>query len=250
MISVQDITKTYRYDILKKPKRVLNGVSFEVNEGDLFGFIGPNGAGKSTTIKLILGLLKKEKGTISVLGSEKLTTTEQQQIGYLPEHPYFYDYLTGHELLAFYGALFGLRKDALESRIQELYTELAIDPQWANTPLKTYSKGMVQKIGLAQAIINKPKLLILDEPMSGLDPVARKQVRDLLLKLNAQGTTIFYSSHVLSDVETISNRVALLIDGVVRASGTIDELLNNGTESDSRKTLEELLLQEVSNVGN
>ncbi|MGL1900858.1 MAG: ABC transporter ATP-binding protein [Fibrobacterales bacterium] len=246
MIEIKDLRKTWKQDLFKKPHEVLKGVTFSVHKGDLFGFIGPNGAGKSTTIKSLLGLIRYDSGIATLFGEKTFSKSVAQQVGYLPEHPYFYSYLTGRELLAFYAELHGIGLNDRNDRITEVAAELHIGDHWIDTPLKTYSKGMVQKIGIAQAILHKPSLLILDEPMSGLDPVARRLVRDLLVTLNQQGTTIFYSSHILHDVESVSNRIALLVDGTVRAAGTISDLIDKTT---SRNSLEELLLQEVSSIG-
>ncbi|MGL1934569.1 MAG: ABC transporter ATP-binding protein [Fibrobacterales bacterium] len=246
MIEVKDLRKTWKQDLFKKPREVLKGVSFSVHKGDLFGFIGPNGAGKSTTIKSLLGLIRYDSGNATLLGEETYSKSVAAQVGYLPEHPYFYSYLTGRELLNFYGELHGMNSDQRKKSIALVAEQLHIGDHWIDTPLKTYSKGMVQKVGLAQAILHKPSLLILDEPMSGLDPVARRLVRDLLVNLNKKGTTIFYSSHILHDVESISNRIALLVDGTIRATGSVEDLIDKTT---SRNSLEELLLQEVSSNG-
>ncbi|HSQ40925.1 MAG TPA: ABC transporter ATP-binding protein, partial [Fibrobacteraceae bacterium] len=196
----------------------------DVREGEIFGFIGPNGAGKSTTIKILVGLLRPTSGDVSVLSHSPRDPEARRGLGFLPEQPYFYDYLTGYELLCFYGTLSGLRGTELKQHIQWALQLLHADHDWIHRRLRTYSKGMMQRVGLAQAILARPRLLILDEPMSGLDPLGRRDVREAILSLNREGCTIFYSSHVLSDVESISHRVAMVIDGAIVRQGTIEEV--------------------------
>lgn len=209
-----------------KEKQAVRNLNLEVQEGDIYGFVGPNGAGKSTTIKILLGLLKKTSGQFKLLGHTDGGVLSRQDIGYLPEHPYFYDYLSGRELLLFYGKLLGLNGSELESRIDWALEMVHANQDWVDSKLRSYSKGMMQRVGLAQAILNKPKLLILDEPMSGLDPVGRRDVRNTILELNKQGTTVFYSSHVLSDVEAISTKIGIIIGGQMRKQGSVDDILN------------------------
>jgi len=224
MIEIAGLSKTYRTGFLMKPKCALQDINLQIREGEVYGFIGPNGAGKSTTIKILTGLLRPSAGTVSVLGYKPQDPRSREQLGYLPEHPYFYDYLTGYELLKFYGSLSGLRGNLLEERITWALELLHANHDWAHRRLRTYSKGMMQRMGLAQAILAKPKLLILDEPMSGLDPLGRRDVREAILALNREGCTIFYSSHVLSDVESISHRVAMIVDGRIVREGTVEQV--------------------------
>ena len=231
MIEIKGLSKIYRTGFLMKPKLALTSVDLSVQEGEIFGFIGPNGAGKSTTIKILTGLLRKSAGLVSVMGKDPSDAASRRDLGYLPEQPYFYDYLTGRELLRFYGSLSGLKGKLLDDRIDWALTLLHANHDWADRRLRTYSKGMMQRVGLAQAILAKPKLLILDEPMSGLDPLGRRDVREAILALNREGTTVFYSSHVLSDVETISHRVAMVVDGRIVHQGTVDQVTGGqGTE--------------------
>jgi ABC-2 type transport system ATP-binding protein len=231
MIQVQDLAKTYRIGFWMKKVEALRGVSFEVRPGDLFGFIGPNGAGKSTTIKILLGLLKADAGAATLMGQPAGTPSSRAQVGFLPEQPYFYDYLTGSEFLWFYGQLSGLSWKALKTRVDEVADMTGLKPEARHRKLRTYSKGMLQRIGLAQALLSKPKLLVLDEPMSGLDPLGRRDVRELLKSLHAQGITVFYSSHVLSDVEAICTRLAMVVDGKIARHGTVDEVLAGEAEN-------------------
>ncbi|MCL4102602.1 MULTISPECIES: ABC transporter ATP-binding protein [unclassified Fibrobacter] len=224
MIKIENLHKTYRSGFLMKPKLALKDVSFSVEPGQVYGFIGPNGAGKSTTIKVLTGLLNFDSGTVLVNGISPRDVKSRTFLGYSPEQPYFYDYLTGRELLKFYGKLVGLDGVELDKRIQWALELLHADKDWIDRRLRSYSKGMMQRVGIAQAILGKPKLLILDEPMSGLDPMGRRDVRGAIQQLNQDGVTIFYSSHLLSDVESISHRVAMIVDGKIVREGTVDEI--------------------------
>jgi ABC-2 type transport system ATP-binding protein len=230
MIQVEDLRKTYRIGFWRKSVEALRGVSFEVKEGDLFGFIGPNGAGKSTAIKVLLGLLKADSGTAALMGRQAGTPASREGVGFLPEQPYFYDYLSGREFLHFYGRLSGLKGTDLKKRIDEVAQLAGIKPDAMDRKLRTYSKGMLQRAGLAQALLSRPRLVVLDEPMSGLDPLGRRDVRLLLQNLHAQGITVFYSSHVLSDVEAICTRLAMVVNGQIRRQGTVEQVLEGEAE--------------------
>lgn len=227
MIQIEHLHKTYRSGFLMKPKLALKDVSLHVEPGQIYGFIGPNGAGKSTTIKVLTGLLNFDSGKVLVNGISPRDVKSRRFIGYSPEQPYFYDYLTGRELLQFYGKLVGLEGNLLNERITWALRLLHADKDWIDRRLRSYSKGMMQRVGIAQAILGKPKLLILDEPMSGLDPMGRRDVREAILELNRDGVTIFYSSHLLSDVESISHRVAMIVDGRIVREGTVDEITDS-----------------------
>lgn len=224
MIEIENLQKTYRSGFLMKSKLALKGVSFHVEAGQVYGFIGPNGAGKSTTIKVLTGLLNYDSGKVLVNGVSPRDVKSRTFLGYSPEQPYFYDYLTGRELLQFYGKLVGLSGAELNSRIDWALALLHADKDWIDRRLRSYSKGMMQRVGIAQSILGKPKLLILDEPMSGLDPMGRRDVREAIQQLNKDGVTIFYSSHLLSDVESISHKVAMIVDGKIVREGTVDEI--------------------------
>lgn len=227
MIQIENLHKTYRSGFLMKPKLALKDVSLHVAPGQVYGFIGPNGAGKSTTIKVLTGLLNFDSGKVLVNGVSPRQVKSREFIGYSPEQPYFYDYLTGRELLKFYGRLVGLEGSLLNSRIQWALELVHADKDWIDRRLRSYSKGMMQRVGIAQSILSKPKLLILDEPMSGLDPMGRRDVREAIQELNRDGVTIFYSSHLLSDVESISHRVAMIVDGKIVREGTVDEITDS-----------------------
>jgi ABC-2 type transport system ATP-binding protein len=231
MIQVEDLRKTYRIGFWRKSVDALRGVSLEVKDGDLYGFIGPNGAGKSTTIKILLGLLKPDGGRATLMGRTAGTPRSREHVGFLPEHPYFYDYLSGREFLWFYGQLSGLGWGDLKKRVDEVADLVSMRPEAMDRKLRTYSKGMLQRIGLAQALLSRPRLVILDEPMSGLDPLGRRDVRNLLKSLHAQGITVFYSSHVLGDVEAICTRLAMVVDGQIRRQGTVAQVLEGEAEN-------------------
>jgi ABC-2 type transport system ATP-binding protein len=204
----------------------LRQCSLTVQPGETFGLLGPNGAGKTTLLKILLGIIRPSEGKATVLGHPVGDRTVKQRLGYLPENPYFYDYLTGRELLQYTAGLFGLSRTEERRRIADLLDLVGLDPKAIyKKPLKKYSKGMLQRVGLAQALINDPELVFLDEPMSGLDPTGRFRVREVILSLKEQGKTIFFNSHVLSDVETICDRVAILDQGNLLCVGTLDELL-------------------------
>lgn len=246
MISVRDLQKTYRIGFFRKAVAALRGVTLTVGEGELFGFIGPNGAGKSTTIKVLLGLLFADQGEAELMGCPAGSAASRREVGYLPEQPYFYDYLTGAEFLRFYGNLSGIGGSELRKNLGESCERTGVKDEWLERKLRTYSKGMLQRIGLAQALLSKPKLVILDEPMSGLDPLGRREVRNLLRALHQEGVTVFYSSHVLSDVEAICTRLAMVVDGTLRRQGTVDEVLS-GEKETYWVTLEKPLATPVPN---
>ena len=223
-ITIKDLCKEYRVGFLRKRVRVLSDLSLNVGEGEVFGYLGPNGAGKTTTLKLLMDLLRPTSGEVRILGQPAGDVQTKRQVGFLPEQPNFYEYLTGRELLSFYGQLLGLRRSDRRERIATLARELRIDAA-LDLPLRKYSKGMLQRIGLAQALLNDPKLVLLDEPMSGLDPIGRREVRDLLLRLKSEGRTVFFSSHIIPDVEVVCDRVGILVGGRLVARGPLDEML-------------------------
>ncbi len=225
-IVVDSLTKTYKpmWPWLKEAT-VLSAISFSVGKGEIFGFLGHNGAGKTTTMKILMGLLRATSGRVELLGVPATDVAVHSSIGYLPEAPYFYDYLTAEEFLHFYGRLAGLSRGALQERVPQLLVRVGL-VEAQGRQLRKFSKGMLQRIGLAQALIHDPELVILDEPMSGLDPIGRKEVRDLILSLRDQGKTVFFSTHIVSDVEMICDRVGILAKGKMLASGRIEDLVN------------------------
>jgi len=224
MIVCEQLTKQFTVGLRQRTVTALQGLDLEVNAGEIFGFLGPNGAGKTTTMKILMGLIYPTSGQARLFGKPLGDVNVKQRIGFLPESPYFYDYLTADEFLLFYGQLFGMPRAELTHRIDELLSLVGLAKS-RSMRLRRFSKGMLQRVGLAQALINDPQLVILDEPMSGLDPIGRKEVRDLILHLKESGKTVFFSSHILSDVETICNRVGILVRGRLRDVGSVEELL-------------------------
>ena len=224
VIETKNLTKEYRVGFWQKRVQVLSDLNLSVGQGEIFGYLGPNGAGKTTTLKLLMGLVEPTSGEARILGQPLGDVGIKQQVGFLPEQPYFYEYLTGRELLNFYGQLVGLDRFDRRERVHKLASQLRIESA-LDLPLRKYSKGMLQRIGLAQALLNDPKLVLLDEPMSGLDPIGRRQVRDLLLGLKEDGKTVFFSSHIIPDVEMVCDRVGILVSGRLVASGSLDDLL-------------------------
>jgi ABC-2 type transport system ATP-binding protein len=223
-IEVTDLRKTYRTPFQRKKVEALRGVTFEVERGHIFGFVGPNGAGKTTTIRTLMGLIRPTSGHAKLLGHPLPSRLARGKLGFLPEAPYFYDYLTVAELLDLAGRLCGVPADVRKRRADELIERVGLGRARGQN-LKKFSKGMLQRAGLAQALMNDPELVVLDEPMSGLDPIGRKEVRDLILELRDQGKTVFFSTHILSDVEAITDRVAIIARGQLQAAGTPRELV-------------------------
>lgn len=226
-IAISGLTKTYRTGFwLNKVVSPLKDFSLTVARGETFGLLGPNGAGKTTTIKCLLGIVEPTSGRGTLLGKPLGDRSIKQRVGYLPENPYFYDYLTAWEFLYFAGKVFRLSDSLLKERIPQLLELVGLSIDTARKKqLRTYSKGMLQRTGMAQALINDPELVFLDEPMSGLDPMGRYQMREIILSLKQQGKTVFFNSHILGDVEVICNRVGLMVGGKLVQQGTLDELL-------------------------
>jgi len=228
-IDVHDLTKTYRTPFTRRKVEALRGVTFSVERGQIFGFIGPNGAGKTTTIRTLMGLVRPTGGRATLLGHALPSRAAREKIGFLPEAPYFYDYLDVGELCDLAGRLFGLAPRVRAQRADELIEKVGLG-QARGQSLKKFSKGMLQRAGLAQALMNDPELVVLDEPMSGLDPIGRKEVRDLILELRDRGKTVFFSTHILSDVEAITDRVAIIARGQLQAHGTPAELVSRSVQ--------------------
>lgn len=229
VIKTVNLTKVFKAGFRGKNATALEGLNLEVNEGEIFGFLGPNGAGKTTTIKILMGLIYPTTGNAWILDKEVTDIEVKNRIGFLPEQPYFYDYLTSTEFLSFYGQLFGLKGDKLRTRMNDLLTLVGLEGA-ANIQLRKFSKGMLQRIGIAQALINRPDLIVLDEPMSGLDPVGRKEIRDIILRLKDDGKTVFFSTHIIPDVEMICDRVGILMKGELVNVGRLDEIINAGVK--------------------
>ena len=231
IVEIENLTKDYEVGFWRKRKvRALDGLTLQVNEGEIFGFLGANGAGKTTTLKLLMRLMFPTGGNARILGHDIADITMHNQIGYLPENPYFYDYLTAREFLDYCGQLFGSAKPARKQRTAELLAQVNLDKKSWDVQLRKFSKGMLQRVGLAQALVNDPAIVFLDEPMSGLDPVGRREVRDLIAGLRQEGKTVFMNSHSLSDIEVLCDRVAILKRGRLAHVGHLDELRSRAGE--------------------
>jgi ABC-2 type transport system ATP-binding protein len=228
-VKIENLTKDYELGFLRKRKvRALNGLSITVNRGEIFGFLGANGAGKTTTLKLLMRLIFPTAGSAQILGHDIADVSMHQRIGYLPENPYFYDYLTAREFLDYCGELFGLDRTKRSHRTEEMMTRVGLEKKSWDRQMRKFSKGMLQRVGLAQALINDPEVVFLDEPMSGLDPIGRREVRDLIASLKQDGKTVFMSSHILSDIEVLCDRVAILKRGSLAHVGNLQELEQGG----------------------
>ena len=224
-IQIENLTKDYPFGFLHlKTKRSLEGLTMQVEDGEVFGFLGPNGAGKSTTIKLLVGLIFPTAGDARILGKPISDISMHQDIGYLPEQPYFYDYLTAAELLDYFARFHNLRESDRRERVDRMLKKVGLETA-RKIQLRKYSKGMLQRVGLAQAILHDPKVVILDEPMSGLDPLGRREVRDIILELKREGRTVLFSTHILSDAEMLCDRVGVIAGGKLRGVGAPDEIV-------------------------
>ena len=224
-IRTEALTKNYTVGFWRpRPYRALDGLTLEVGQGEVFGFLGPNGAGKTTTLKLLMQLIFPTSGRAEILGRPVGDVDVKRRIGYLPENPYFYDHLTAEELLEYFGALFGYSAAERRRRASALLDQVGIGAE-RRLQLRKFSKGMLQRVGIAQALVNEPDVVFFDEPMSGLDPLGRREIRHLILQLRDRGCTVFFSSHVLSDAEALCNRVAIVAGGKLVADGQLSELL-------------------------
>ena len=225
-IEIKNLTKQYPVPLKREAVNAVDNLSLTVEEGETFGFLGANGAGKTTTIKILLGLIYPTAGDANVLGAPAGDIAIKNQIAYLPESPYFYEHMTAREVITFYAQLFGMKGNAARDRAAELVDFVGLGGKSdVNKRINEFSKGMRQRVGIAQSLINNPKILFYDEPTSGLDAIARRDIRDLMLQLKAQGKTMFLSSHQLEDVEAVCNRVSIIHKGVLRTLGTVDDLL-------------------------
>jgi ABC-2 type transport system ATP-binding protein len=242
MISIQGVSKEFKEGISGKRVTALEDLNLEIRQGEVFGFLGPNGAGKSTTIKILMNLIFPDRGTASIAGTPVHHPEARKRVGYLPENPYFYDYLNAEELLWFGGRTAGMTSQAIRERSDILLNKVNLHSA-RKRPLRSYSKGMVQRAGLALALIHGPDVVILDEPMSGLDPLGRKMVGDLIVDLREQGKTVFFSSHILNDIERFSDRAGIIIGGRLRLVERVDHLMKGAI------SLEDVFLREVRAAG-
>ncbi|MGI8467293.1 MAG: ATP-binding cassette domain-containing protein [Pyrinomonadaceae bacterium] len=254
VVEIENLTKDYEVGFWKKRKvRALDNLNLQVAGGQIFGFLGGNGAGKTTTIKILMSLLFPSSGAARILGADISDVKMHEKIGYCPENPYFYDYLTARELMNYFGELFGIGAGDRKTRTEELLTKVGLDEKDWNKQLRKFSKGMLQRVGLAQALINEPEIVFLDEPMSGLDPIGRREIRELIADLRTHGTTVFMSTHILSDIEVLCDRVAILRGGKLAATGNLDELLvqsgkSQGFEINVKNVSAEVLKAEISAI--
>jgi len=230
-VEIDSLSKDYETGFWRKKKvRALDKLTLNVRPGQIFGFLGGNGAGKTTTIKLLMRLMFPTEGTAQILGRSIDDVDMHASIGYCPENPYFYDYLTASELMDYFGRLFGYDSTKRKKRSEELLTAVGLTPPEWKRQLRKYSKGMLQRVGIAQALINDPEIVFLDEPMSGLDPVGRREIRELIASLRDKGVTVFMSTHILSDIEALCDEVAILRGGKLAASGDLNDLLSKQGE--------------------
>jgi ABC-2 type transport system ATP-binding protein len=242
MIKFADISKEFKEGVTARKVKALENLSLEIEQGQIFGFLGPNGAGKSTAIKILLNFIFPDSGQATIMDRNVADKNVRSFVGYLPENPYFYDYLSAEELLWFGGKVSGMDKRDILERTKLLLDKVQLSDA-RKRPLRTYSKGMVQRAGLALALIHNPAVVILDEPMSGLDPIGRKMVGDIILELKKEGKTVFFSSHILSDVERFCDRVGIIVGGRLRLVSSVADVLKLGD------TLEDVFLREVHAVG-
>jgi ABC-2 type transport system ATP-binding protein len=226
-IEIKNLIKRYRNLLTREWVNAVNDISLDVHQGEIFGFLGPNGAGKTTTIKALIGLIFPDSGDIKVLGQAPGNNAVKAKISYLPESPYFYEHMSAKEIIIFYASLFGLDHNERNKRADYLIDLVGLTSA-GNKPLRAFSKGMLQRVGIAQSLINDPKILFFDEPTSGLDPIAHRDIRDLILHLRTEGRTLFLSSHQLSDVEMVCDRVSILYRGKIRKMGRVDDLVLGG----------------------
>jgi len=223
-IEILGLEKTYMVGFWRKrPKRALHPLHLKVEDGEIFGFLGPNGAGKTTTLKMLMGLVFPTAGSARILGKDWTDPEVKAQIGFLPEQPYFYDYLTAHELLDYFGQLSGIPGKDRKAKVEEMLHRVGLNDV-KGMQLRKFSKGMLQRVGIAQAILHDPKVVFFDEPMSGLDPLGRREVRDLMEQLKQEGKTVFFSTHILSDAEALCDRVAIIHKGELRGEGAVEDL--------------------------
>src|SRR5271156_3211748 len=256
-IEILGLTKDFPVGFWRqRMRRSLDNLTFQVEDGEVFGFLGPNGAGKTTTLKLLMGLIFPTAGTAHVRGRSIDDIAMHREIGFLPEQPYFYDYLTGRELLDYYARFFGYTPAERRERVARFLERVGLSDA-ANVQLRKFSKGMLQRVGIAQAILHDPQVVFLDEPMSGLDPVGRREVRDIILDLKRQGRTVFFSTHILSDAEMLCDRVAVLVEGKLRGVGSPGEIVSMEVqgmeilfEVGKEQTLPPNIAARAKNIGN
>ncbi len=236
MIEIKNVTKTFG------ERHAVKNLSLSIDKGEVFGFLGPNGAGKTTTMKMILGLLRPSKGSITLFGERAGTLAARSKIGFLPEFAHYYQHLTGREFLHFVGEIFGLSKSEIDKRSKRLLKLVNLPTEAHDRQVHTYSKGMQQRIGMAQALMNDPDVLFLDEPMSGLDPIGRREMKNIIIEMKHTGKTIFFNSHILADAQEICDKVGIIHLGSLLVSGKTNEIIPTG------KTLEDVFVETITNA--
>ena len=247
VVQIDNIRKVFRVGFWGRRVTAVDQLSLDVRRGEVFGFLGPNGAGKTTTLKMLMGLIYPTSGQARIFGHAVGDPAAKAKLGFLPESPYFYDYLTSREFLSFYGHLFGLWGGALNKRVDELL-DLVGMTHARDLQLRKFSKGMLQRVGIAQALINDPELVVLDEPMSGLDPIGRKEVRDLIFRLKETGKTVMFSSHILHDAELLCDRVAMIMKGRLVACGPVTELIEQGATHQVEMVVDQLTAEGLEHL--
>ena len=247
VVQIEAIRKVFRVGFWGRRVTAVDQVSLDVRRGEVFGFLGPNGAGKTTTLKMLMGLIYPTSGQARIFGYPVGDPAAKAKLGFLPESPYFYDYLTSREFLSFYGHLFGLWGAALNKRVDALL-DLVGMTHARDLQLCKFSKGMLQRVGIAQALINDPELVVLDEPMSGLDPIGRKEVRDLIFRLKESGKTVLFSSHILHDAELLCDRVAMIMKGRLVACGPVTELIEQGASHQVEMVVDQLTAEGLEHL--
>ena len=230
VLEVRGVEKSFAAHLSLGRTQVLRGIDLDVRRGEIYGLLGPNGAGKTTTLKIVLGLLRADRGTVRLLGKSPADPTSRLKLGFLPENPYFYDYLTAREFMDFYGRLVGIPAGTRRGAIEALLDRVGLTAG-RDRPLRKFSKGMIQRVGMAQALLGDPEFIVLDEPMSGLDPIGRREFRDIILSLREAGKTVFFSSHILQDAEMICDRVGILKEGRLVREGELASLLTTPVET-------------------
>ncbi|UCD19300.1 MAG: ABC transporter ATP-binding protein [candidate division WOR-3 bacterium] len=243
-ITLENITRSFRNHFWQRSREVLKGISLDIQKGEVFGFLGPNGAGKTTTIKIITGLIRPDSGCATIFGLHPNSLAAKRRIGFLPESPYFYEHLTGYEFIKIHAMLSGSNDE--EDDVMHLVERVGLADA-RDVQLRSYSRGMLQRIGIAQALVGSPDLLILDEPLTGLDPIGRKDIKDLILEEKDKGTTIFFSSHILPDAEAVCDRVGIIIEGQMREVGRLNDVLKRDIETDAI-TLEEWFVRHAKKL--
>lgn len=240
-IELKNICRSFKSHFWQRKKEVLKDVSLEIYKGEIFGFLGPNGAGKTTTIKIITGLIRPDSGSVKIFGHSANTLEVKKRIGFLPESPYFYQHLTGYEFLKISARLSNQKncKSSILGLLEKVGLKHAVRLQ-----LRKYSRGMLQRIGIAQTLVAEPELLILDEPLTGLDPIGRKEIKDIILEQKAKGNTVFFSSHILPDAEAVCDRIGIIIDGQIKKVGELNKLLKKWLKPDEI-TLEDWFVKQI-----